>query len=250
MRIGELAALVGVSTRTVRHYHHRGVLPEPERQSNGYREYGLREAVFLARIRRLVELGLSLDEIHDVLADDRGRELREVLQELDGDLARQQERIHAKRQRLAGLLGVAELDADSAISPEMATVLRDLPADGSEFGELDRTFLTVLDAHVDPTERAGLSELFKPLTDPEARARGRDINARMDELADADPDDPRVRALASDLADHLPEEMVAALINSLRDPSTSHWLKTMSRELSTAQARVFERLVAMLKERG
>ncbi|MEU8195645.1 MerR family transcriptional regulator [Microbispora amethystogenes] len=26
MRIGELAALVGVSTRTVRHYHQRGVL--------------------------------------------------------------------------------------------------------------------------------------------------------------------------------------------------------------------------------
>ncbi|WP_260615593.1 MerR family DNA-binding transcriptional regulator [Microbispora sp. KK1-11] len=29
MRIGELAALAGVSTRTVRHYHHLGVLPEP-----------------------------------------------------------------------------------------------------------------------------------------------------------------------------------------------------------------------------
>ena len=35
MRIGELAALVGVSTRTVRHYHHEGLLPEPERLANG-----------------------------------------------------------------------------------------------------------------------------------------------------------------------------------------------------------------------
>ena len=31
MRIGELAAAVGVTTRTVRHYHHLGLLPEPER---------------------------------------------------------------------------------------------------------------------------------------------------------------------------------------------------------------------------
>ncbi|MBO4273911.1 MerR family DNA-binding transcriptional regulator [Microbispora triticiradicis] len=41
MRIGELAALVGVSTCTVRHYHQRGVLPEPPRRDNGYRRYGL-----------------------------------------------------------------------------------------------------------------------------------------------------------------------------------------------------------------
>jgi len=85
MRIGELAALVGVSTRTVRHYHYLGLLPEPERLPNGYREYLLRDAVALARVRRLSELGLSLDEIRGVLADDRGRELREVLTELDAD---------------------------------------------------------------------------------------------------------------------------------------------------------------------
>lgn len=41
MRIGEYAALVGVSTRTVRHYHHLGLLPEPARLSNGYRDYRL-----------------------------------------------------------------------------------------------------------------------------------------------------------------------------------------------------------------
>ncbi|MFE1561061.1 MerR family DNA-binding transcriptional regulator, partial [Streptomyces sp. NPDC058734] len=39
MRIGEIAALVGVSTRAVRHYHHVGLLPEPERRPNGYRAY-------------------------------------------------------------------------------------------------------------------------------------------------------------------------------------------------------------------
>ncbi|GAA3787977.1 hypothetical protein GCM10022403_023100 [Streptomyces coacervatus] len=55
MRIGELAATVGVTTRTVRHYHHQGLMPEPERLANGYRDYTLRHAVVLARIRRLTE---------------------------------------------------------------------------------------------------------------------------------------------------------------------------------------------------
>ena len=63
MRIGELAELAGVSTRAVRHYHHLGLMPEPERRANGYRAYGLRDAVALARIRRLTELGLGLEEV-------------------------------------------------------------------------------------------------------------------------------------------------------------------------------------------
>jgi DNA-binding transcriptional MerR regulator len=68
MRIGELAEAVGVSTRAVRHYHRTR----------------------LARVRRLTELGLSLDEAADVLADDEGRELGEILAEIDADLARQE----------------------------------------------------------------------------------------------------------------------------------------------------------------
>jgi DNA-binding transcriptional MerR regulator len=70
MRIGEVADLVGVSTRAVRHYHQLGLLPEPTRRPNGYRQYGLRDAILLARIHRLTELGLSLDEVRDALADD------------------------------------------------------------------------------------------------------------------------------------------------------------------------------------
>ena len=38
--ISELANLVGVTVRTVRHYHRLGLLPEPERRGNGYRSYG------------------------------------------------------------------------------------------------------------------------------------------------------------------------------------------------------------------
>ncbi len=48
MRIGEIAGIVGVSTRAVRHYHRIGLLPEPPRRANGYREYTLRDAVLPA----------------------------------------------------------------------------------------------------------------------------------------------------------------------------------------------------------
>jgi DNA-binding transcriptional MerR regulator len=84
MRIGELADLVGISTRAVRHYHQIGLLPEPARQSNGYREYSLRDAVELARVRRLTELGLSLDEVRAVLAKDAGRDSVRMFDEQAG----------------------------------------------------------------------------------------------------------------------------------------------------------------------
>ncbi|WP_308290560.1 MerR family transcriptional regulator [Streptomyces marispadix] len=221
MRIGEIAALVGVSTRTVRHYHRLGLLPEPVRLSNGYRDYRLRDAVVLARVRRLAELGLSLDEIRDVLADDRDRELREVLTELDADLARQQESIGARRERLASLLADPELHPDSAVSPEMAAVLRELPAGGSRFAEADREMLTLVCALAGPEDRTRLLDLLRPLTEPEAVARGQALYERLDELADAAPDDPRVPPLAADLAAHIPDGMAAMMLDGLESAASS-----------------------------
>ncbi|WP_067794862.1 MerR family transcriptional regulator [Actinomadura formosensis] len=219
MRIGELAALVGVSSRTVRHYHRLGLPPEPERRANGYREHRLRDAVLLARIRRLTELGLSPAEISDVLADDQGRELREVLVELDADLARQQQAIEAGRARLAALLAEAELRPDSAVSPEMAEVLRGLPH-GSGFAELDRGLPALVDTASEPTERARFAEMLRPLAEPEASARA-----------------------AEDLAAYLPPELAALLVEHGADTG---WLD----ELSAAQREVFRSLVAILKDRS
>ncbi|MBG0831033.1 MerR family transcriptional regulator [Planomonospora sp. ID67723] len=271
MRIGELAALVGVSTRTVRHYHHLGLLPEPVRLANGYREYRLRDAVALARVRRLAELGLSLDEIRDVLADDRGRELREVLAELDADLARQQEMIGLRRARLAALLAEADLHPDSAVSPDMAAVLRELSAGGSAFAAADRELLALMDTAAGPAGRDRMLEMMRPLTEPAALARSHALYARLDELADADPGDPRIPALAADLAAHIPRELAAEMITHLpasalppgpadrdgaaapqpdpRDADGGAWFDALSTELPPAQAEVFRLTVILLKER-
>ncbi|MUL41452.1 MerR family transcriptional regulator [Streptomonospora sp. PA3] len=256
MRIGELAALVGVSTRTVRHYHRLGLLPEPRRRANGYRDYRLRDAVALARIRRLAELGLSLEEIRDVLADDRGRELREVLGELDADLARQQEAIAARRERLAALLAEAEPDPDATVSPELAAVLRDLPDEGSAFAAFDRQVLSLIDTGVDPGHRAEFLALFRPLTEPDAVERGRDLNRRLDELAGADPGDPRVEELAADLAGHIPAEMASAMVDEYASSQhasdsagSAGWLDHLLSELPPAQIAAFRRLIEILAER-
>ncbi|MFJ8542364.1 MerR family transcriptional regulator [Streptomyces sp. NPDC093586] len=39
--------------RTIRHYHERGLLAEPERRADGYKSYGVRNLVRLLRIKRL-----------------------------------------------------------------------------------------------------------------------------------------------------------------------------------------------------
>ncbi|MFI0405384.1 MerR family transcriptional regulator [Actinomadura sp. 3N508] len=237
MRIGELAALVGVSTRTVRHYHHLGLLPEPERLANGYREYRLRDAVVLARVRRLAELGLTLDEIKDVLADEQGRELREILAELDADLARQQETIRTRRARLAVLLADAELDADSAVSPEMADILRVLPGD-SGFADADRGMLALVETAAGP----GFAAMLRPLTEPGAAARAERIYARLDEIADAATDDPGIPGIAKDIVDLLPEDLASLMVT---EEASSEWLD----EMSPAQAEVFRLVLKMLQDR-
>jgi DNA-binding transcriptional MerR regulator len=66
----EIAELAGTSLRAVRHYHEVGLLPEPERHSNGYKQYGVAHLVRLLRIKRLVDLGFSLSRIAELGDDD------------------------------------------------------------------------------------------------------------------------------------------------------------------------------------
>ncbi|MFI6741588.1 MerR family transcriptional regulator [Nonomuraea sp. NPDC050451] len=60
--IGELSRQTGVHTHQLRYYEAQGLL-EPERGSNGYREYGDDAVLTVTQIRRLLEAGLSTQEI-------------------------------------------------------------------------------------------------------------------------------------------------------------------------------------------
>ncbi|MFB6555666.1 MerR family transcriptional regulator [Streptomyces sp. NPDC056405] len=211
MRIGELADAVGVTTRTVRHYHHQGLLPEPERLANGYRTYTLRHVVVLARIRRLTELGLGLAEVRDVLADEAGKDLAEVLEELDADLARQEVAIRERRVRLRALLEAeGGLPAEGPVSPELAELFAGMgDVSGSPMALRDREMLALLESTMAPEDREGLlATLRGALGSPEAVARAHAAYALLDELADAGVDDPRVAEAARVLADCLPAELL------------------------------------------
>ena len=74
MRIGELAGRIGVTTKTIRFYEAIGLLPEPARTASGYRDYRDSDAERLTFIKTAQSLGLSLDEIREIIAfRDRGQ---------------------------------------------------------------------------------------------------------------------------------------------------------------------------------
>ncbi|MFD7604984.1 MerR family transcriptional regulator [Streptomyces mirabilis] len=254
MRIGELAVTVGVTTRTVRHYHHLGLLPEPERRPNGYREYTLRHAVVLARIRRLTELGLGLAEVRDVLADDAGRDLAEVLEELDADLARQEAAIRERRERLRALLDRdGNLPAEGPVSPELAALLTGM-AHGPEspMAARDREVLALIDTVASPESRQRLmAALGSAFETPAAVARAHEVYALLDALADADPydaDDPRVDEAARALADCLPDSLLPE--TDLAPGLDDSFLRALYADVTPAQAEAIRRAMRMFTERG
>lgn len=242
MRIGEIAAVVGLTTRAIRHYHQVGLLPEPERRPNGYRAYGVRDAVLLARVRRLTELGLGLEEVREILADDAGRTLADVLAELDADLARQEAEIGERRRRLAALSAAPPGEA-GPLSPALAALLAGAPPTASPSAALDREHLTLLD-----TPGAGGEELYAALgplaADPALLA----LYERLDALAGAAPDDPRIAGLAAELVAAVPDEVFAAV--PAEGAVVPGFKEALLAEFPPAQAEVVRRVMEAFMERG
>ncbi|NDJ55268.1 MAG: MerR family transcriptional regulator [Chloroflexi bacterium] len=113
LRIGAAAKLLGVSTKTLRHYEDLGLIA-PSRAENDYRIYGPDEIAQLQRVRQLQSLGLSLRQIQIILDDhaDDGlwqQALETLLQDIDAEL----DRLEAQRERVERLL--AE-DPDAALA--------------------------------------------------------------------------------------------------------------------------------------
>jgi MerR family transcriptional regulator, thiopeptide resistance regulator len=63
----EVARMAGVSSRTLRHYDHAGLLPPAATGRGGLRWYGRPELLRLQHVLLLRELGLGLDDIAHVL---------------------------------------------------------------------------------------------------------------------------------------------------------------------------------------
>ncbi len=120
LTISQLAAYAGVTVRAVRHYHAKGLIPEPERDHSGYRRYDAVAVVELIKIRTLAEAGVPLARVRELLqADDA--EFAAAVQDIDRRLrAEIRERQHHRRQ-------IAQLAAgDSLALPAEVVAYLDL----------------------------------------------------------------------------------------------------------------------------
>lgn len=109
MFIGELAAQLGLNSRTLRYYENLALLPAPSRTMSGYRVYGEETARRLTFITKAKSLGLTLKEIGQILAlRDSGelpcgsvqRMLLEHIERIDRQIAQ----LHTLKADLTGLL--------------------------------------------------------------------------------------------------------------------------------------------------
>ncbi len=68
LRIGKLAEQAGVNPKTVRYYEQIGLFPAARRAANGYRLYTAADLQRLRFIAKARKIGLSLEEIRDILS--------------------------------------------------------------------------------------------------------------------------------------------------------------------------------------
>ncbi|GLY17671.1 MerR family transcriptional regulator [Kineosporia rhizophila] len=98
----EIAELTGVTLRTVRHYHEVGLLPEPQRGANGYKQYDSGHRARILRIKRLTELGFSLSRIAGM--GECEQVPREAVTALHAELTENIQRLERAREDLQQIL--------------------------------------------------------------------------------------------------------------------------------------------------
>lgn len=119
LKIGALARQAGVTVKTIRFYDQIGLLPPAERTSSGYRLYSEREVARLLFIRKAVLVGLSLDEVREILRlYDQGQpccpHARAIIQVKIEDLSQRIAKLNAFRDDLVHLLGTPVPLSDSS----------------------------------------------------------------------------------------------------------------------------------------
>ncbi|MCB5283692.1 MULTISPECIES: MerR family transcriptional regulator [Micrococcaceae] len=148
--IGELATLCGVTVRTLHHYDQIALFPPTGRTGSGHRRYSEDDVRRLYRIRALRALGLSLEQVREVLAaspDDVGAVRRLLTSQLSAlhDQAEQALRLQRQIQALLDSMGDAMPGVDHFI-----TILEGMTMYEKYFTEEQRTELAQRRAEVGP----------------------------------------------------------------------------------------------------
>ncbi|MGW8765088.1 MerR family transcriptional regulator [Streptomyces sp. NPDC055815] len=187
--IGQLADYVGVSVKTIRVYHDKGLLPEPDRDSSGYRRYGAGDVVDLIKIRTLARAGVPLARIRD-LRSATEEEFQQALRGIDRELTARIRDLRETQRRLRRL----SAGQPAPVPAEVAAHLEQLTDWGftSRWVDLQRDlWILVYATHPDHAP-ALFHDQAASLADPALRQLFHDY----DHTHDLDPADPRIDDLA------------------------------------------------------
>ncbi|MCX4851509.1 MerR family transcriptional regulator [Streptomyces sp. NBC_00893] len=243
LTIGELASYAGVTVRAVRHYHAKGLLPEPERDHSGYRRYDAGAVVELIRIRTLAEAGVPLARVRELLQADQA-EFAATVADIDKRLRAEIRERQRHRERIARLAAGDSL----ALPPEVVEFLDRLRAFG-------------VDERLVRVERDGWIPLaaLSPERVPEWMARKRrqiadpqfiDFYLTLGQALDRTGKDPRLVELADKLAAHLTRLADEQGDDYVDDVEIERPFAKLMDALAFDAAPPARRLIELLKERG
>ncbi|SMG10276.1 helix-turn-helix domain-containing protein [Agreia pratensis] len=200
--IGDAAAFVGVTPRTIRHYHQVGLLPERERGGDGRRRYGYEEIIRLLWIRRMADAGIALDDIRDAFdgaapraADDED-EVAGVLERLEDALAEQEAELQRKR---ASVQRMRALGSRLGLLDDLVSGRLEHAPEGS-LRQDDLDALLVTERIFGPLGAAVQAGRFLAIArDPALRAESDRVDATEEALDDTVAvDSPRVAEVAAE----------------------------------------------------
>ncbi|CAM2011242.1 MerR family transcriptional regulator [Acanthopleuribacter pedis] len=118
LKIGQVAGLLDVSTKTIRHYQQQGLLPDRRDADNGYRHFLPADLLQLHKIMKLRELGMSLNQIAAVIKQgDQLQTMRAALDTLRRQLVDQKSQIEGQLARIDGLLSEETPEATAFDEP-------------------------------------------------------------------------------------------------------------------------------------
>lgn len=244
LTISQLADYAGVTVRAVRHYHARGLLPEPARDRSGYRRYDAAAVVELIRIRTLAEAGVPLARVRELLAADE-EEFAAAVADIDRRL---QDEI---RQRQRHRRRVAQLSAGDrlALPPEAVDYLDRLRqlAIPERAIEMERDAWILVAAQI-PDQMPVLMALKRAqIEEPAVTAMYLDLVQAVDWA----PGDPRLGELADRLVAMFEADAeVWDEAEETFDLALSDDLVTLLDEVFVGTVPVARQLLRLLEERG
>lgn len=244
LTIGQLASYAGVTVRAVRHYHARGLLPEPDRDSSGYRSYDAAAVVALIRIRTLAGAGVPLARVHDLLAAD-AESFAAALLEIDRQLRAEIDERQRHRERIAQLAAGDSL----ALPCEVVAYLDRMRELGfpERVIEIERDSWILLAAQM-PDQVPGLMVLKRVQIEDETLRR---LYLDLGDLVDCTRDDPRLPVLADRVVAFL--EAVVAEVGDVEETPEQRVSDDLVALLDAAFVQQFPcapRLLELLEERG